>query len=99
MNFKSYDLEAYPDRFKELCDNYWPSYKNWFLSDGPKNRPGYTTTYKMLKQHMPEIIPIYENLCELGGGEDISHQLGLVKKFFQMLLSMHGIIMKLMMLS
>jgi predicted choloylglycine hydrolase len=71
MNFKSYDLDENPDRFKELCDIFWPGYKNWFLSEGPTNRPGYTTTFKMLKQHMPEIVPIFESLCELGGGEDL----------------------------
>ena len=49
----------------------WPFYKHWFLSEGDDERPGYLTSAGKLKQYMPELFPVYEQLCELAGGGDL----------------------------
>jgi predicted choloylglycine hydrolase len=49
----------------------WPFYRSWFLSEGIDDRPGYLTSSEMLGEYMPELYPIYEELCQLVGGGDL----------------------------
>lgn len=57
-------------KWKEHFDRVWPAYSAWFLSEGDGARPGYSTCRKALRQAMPELLPMWERLCELGGGSD-----------------------------
>lgn len=59
-------------KWQVLFQTYWPVYKKWFLSEGHLARPGYMTSLKRLRQHMPELLPIYEQLVELAGGGDLA---------------------------
>jgi predicted choloylglycine hydrolase len=59
-------------KWKALFEANWPYYKAWFLSEGYQARPGYVTSLKKLRQHMPELLPIYEWLVELAGGGDLA---------------------------
>ncbi len=49
---------------------HWPSYQQWFLSEGDAARPSYLASIRQLKAHMPELVPTYERLVELAGGSD-----------------------------
>jgi predicted choloylglycine hydrolase len=60
-----------PD-WQALFETHWPAYQQWFLSEGAQARPGYTTSHQKLRQHMPELLPIYERLTELAGGGDLA---------------------------
>jgi predicted choloylglycine hydrolase len=60
------------DKWKAVFDKTWPFYKKWFLSDGHLARPGYLTSISKLRAHMPELMPVYEKLCDLAGGSDIA---------------------------
>lgn len=53
-----------------LFQEYWPDYHRWWAREGVDNRPTYWDSYKALKTHMPELVPIYEQLCALAGGSD-----------------------------
>jgi predicted choloylglycine hydrolase len=53
-----------------LFAEYWPDYKRWWLKEGEGVRPTYAQSRAALATHMPEIVPLYENLCELAGGSD-----------------------------
>lgn len=55
-----------------LFHDYWPSYKKWWLKEGVSARPTYTESHKALTAHMPELVPIYEELCDLAGGGDLA---------------------------
>lgn len=55
-----------------LFDEYWPGYKRWWLRDGADTRPTYWESYQALKTHMPEILPLYDELCDLAGGGDLA---------------------------
>jgi predicted choloylglycine hydrolase len=55
-------------RFETL----WPTYREWFLSEGYLARPGYVPSVKKLRQHMPELMPVYEELVGLAGGGDLA---------------------------
>ena len=55
-----------------LFAEYWPHYKSWWLKEGEGARATYAEGLRALKEHMPEIVPLYENLCELAGGSDLA---------------------------
>jgi predicted choloylglycine hydrolase len=57
---------AWAARFREL----WPGYRAWFLSAGERSRPTYLATLRALREHMPEIVPVYAKLVELAGASD-----------------------------
>ena len=59
-------------RWQALFEAYWPEFEAWFLSEGYRARPGYVTSLKKLRQHMPELLPTYERLVELAGGGDLA---------------------------
>ena len=49
----------------------WPHYREWFLREG-EARPSYATSVRMLRAHMPELVPAYERVVELAGGGDLA---------------------------
>lgn len=55
-----------------LFAEYWPHYKRWWLKNGEGARPTYAEGRKALASHMPEILPLYDELCELAGGGDLA---------------------------
>ena len=55
-----------------LFHEYWPHYKKWWLKEGVSARPTYTESHKALSTHMPEMVSIYEDLCDLAGGGDLA---------------------------
>lgn len=59
-------------KWQQLFNRYWPNYQKWYLSEGYLARPGYLTCYEALESHMPELLPIYNALCELSGGSDLA---------------------------
>lgn len=60
------------EKWKELFERYWPNYKKWYLSEGYMARPGYLSCCEALEYHMPELLPVYQELCELSGGSDLA---------------------------
>jgi predicted choloylglycine hydrolase len=54
-----------------LFERHWPRYREWFLSDGEAARTSYAESLRALREHMPELVPTYERLCELAGGGDL----------------------------
>lgn len=55
-----------------LFAEYWPDYKRWWLKEGDSARPTYAESRRALTEHMPEIIPLYDELCDLAGGGDLA---------------------------
>jgi predicted choloylglycine hydrolase len=53
-----------------LFAQYWPGYRRWWLREGASARPTYREGLQAMRAHMPEIVPLYESLCELAGGGD-----------------------------
>jgi len=53
-----------------LFREYWSGYRAWWLREGETARPTYTEGLRELRTHMPEMLPLYEELCELAGGGD-----------------------------
>jgi predicted choloylglycine hydrolase len=57
-------------KWAALFQEYWPDYRRWWLRKGADARPTYWEGVQALKAHMPELLPLYEQLCELAGGSD-----------------------------
>ena len=50
----------------------WPAYRAWYLKDGGAGRPDLDTCRRALHRHMPELVPTYERLVELAGGDELA---------------------------
>lgn len=64
--------EKVGEKWQKLFDKSWPYYKKWYLSQGYLARPGYLSCLEQLEEHMPELLPIYEEVCEAAGGGDLT---------------------------
>ena len=58
--------------WQDVFEERWPHYKTWFLREGEAARPSYATSVRMLRAHMPELVPAYEQLVDLAGGGDLA---------------------------
>lgn len=66
-------LEPTPgERWRAVFEERWPAYESWFLREGDEARASYATSIRMLREHLPEIVPVYEQLVELAGGGDLA---------------------------
>lgn len=57
-------------KWAALFAEYWPAYRLWWASQGERARPTYAACLAAMKTHMPEIVPLYHDLCALAGGGD-----------------------------
>ncbi len=71
LTFKAIDESAAGPKWAALFAAKWPAYRLWYLGAGVEARPTYAECRKALRAHMPEIVPIYDRLCELAGGGDL----------------------------
>jgi predicted choloylglycine hydrolase len=65
------ELELGP-KWAGVFEERWPHYREWFLREGDAARPSYAEGVRMLRAHMPELVPVYERLVELAGGGDLA---------------------------
>ena len=72
LDFRTIDEPDPGPKWRSLFDEFWPPYKTWYLRDGNRARPSYAECRRMLVRHMPEIVGVWETLCELAGGGDIA---------------------------
>jgi len=59
-------------KWQAVFEEKWPHYKTWFLREGEAARPSYATSVRMLRAHMPELVPAYERVVDLAGGGDLA---------------------------
>ena len=71
FTFQSVAEDQPGPKWRSLFERFWAAYERWFLSEGEKARPRYLTSLRALKSSMPELVPTYERLVELGGGGDL----------------------------
>jgi predicted choloylglycine hydrolase len=62
-------------RWRALHDVTRDAYHRWYLSEGEAARPDLGTCRRMLVSHMPELVPVWERLVDLAGGDEISARL------------------------
>lgn len=59
-------------RWQALFRSTWPGYRAWYLNRDPAEAPDLATAVRMLARHMPELMPTYQRLVELAGGDDVA---------------------------
>jgi predicted choloylglycine hydrolase len=55
-------------------DESWPAYQKWFLGEGLTKRPSAKIARRKLAQFMPELAPVYDDLCSLVGDDEVCHR-------------------------
>jgi predicted choloylglycine hydrolase len=79
FTFRSLQEAAPGPKWGEVFAGLWPGYRRWFLRQGDAARPTYAESARMLRRHMPEIVPIWTSLVEIaGGGDTAARMLALV---------------------
>ena len=63
-------------KWRSLFNAYWPAYKQWYESkkQGNINSQELAIARKALKSTMPEIVPIYDGLCEFANDDPAAMQ-------------------------
>jgi predicted choloylglycine hydrolase len=62
-------------RWGGIYRHHAEGYRHWFLREGDAARPSYPVASGALRQHMPELVPVYESLVDLAGGGDLAARL------------------------
>ena len=71
LTFESIEEDTPGAKWQALFERHWPRYRSWFLQEGENARASYAESGRMLLEHMPELVPTYERLCELAGDGDL----------------------------
>ena len=56
--------------WRRRFERAWPSYRAWFLREGSDARPDLETCRARLADAMPEMVPLWERLCDEAGADD-----------------------------
>jgi predicted choloylglycine hydrolase len=71
LTFQALEQLRPGEGWRSLFAHHWPRYREWFLSEGELARTSYAESRRALGEHMPELVPTYDALCELAGGGDL----------------------------
>jgi predicted choloylglycine hydrolase len=71
LTFEAIEEDTPGAKWQALFERHWPRYRSWFLQEGENARASYAESGRMLLEHMPELVPTYERLCELAGDGDL----------------------------
>ena len=72
MYWRALDIEPTGAKWAGLFGEYWPDYRAWWLREGETARPTYAASRRALATHMPELVPLYDDLCAQAGGGDLA---------------------------
>ena len=70
LSFRAISEDQPGPKWAGLFAEYWPGYRRWWIREGIEARPTYRDGLRAMREHMPEIVPLYETLCERAGGGD-----------------------------
>lgn len=56
-------------KWAALVERALPAYRAWYEADGAAARADLTTCRRELARHMPELVPLWERLVDLAGGD------------------------------
>jgi predicted choloylglycine hydrolase len=65
------ELEPGP-KWQARFEAMWQGYRAWYLREGANARPDLATCAAALERHMPELVPTYDRLVELAGGDELA---------------------------
>jgi predicted choloylglycine hydrolase len=65
------ELEPGP-KWQARFEAMWHGYRAWYLREGADARPDLATCAAALERHMPELVPTYDRLVALAGGDELA---------------------------
>lgn len=71
VDFRAISEETPGPRWAAQFAEYWPAYAKWWAREGLSGRPTYHECRQAISRYMPEILGLYDDLCELVGGGDV----------------------------
>ncbi|MGP6087967.1 C45 family autoproteolytic acyltransferase/hydolase [Antarctobacter jejuensis] len=71
LTFRAISESRPGPKWAGLFAEYRNAYLRWWAREGLSGRPTYLECRRALRQHMPELVPVWEQLCELAGGGDM----------------------------
>ena len=72
LTFHSYREATPGPRWQVLFDTTWPAYRSWYTARDLEVRPSLAEARAALREHMPELLPHWERLVELAGGDPLA---------------------------
>jgi predicted choloylglycine hydrolase len=72
LTFRAISEDTPGPTWARLFHELWPAYKAWWMREGLSGRPPYLESRMAIRKHMPEILPLYDDLAELAGGSDMA---------------------------
>jgi predicted choloylglycine hydrolase len=75
LEFEALEERRPGEQWRARFEAMWPAYRSWYLQDGRTERPDRATCERALADHMPELVPMYERLVELAGGDALAARL------------------------
>ena len=70
FSFRAFAEDSPGEVWQQEFSSRWPAYRDWFMRFGERERPTYLESIRALKRHMPQIMPVYEQMVDLAGGGD-----------------------------
>ncbi len=70
LRFIGVDEDRPAARWRALFEETWPAYRRWWLQHGADARPSRARAQSALQEHMPELVPVFEEMVEIAGGDD-----------------------------
>ena len=74
MKFFAVSEQKPADKWKERFSESWPRYRNWYLSQGVETRPTLEEGRAAIGRHMPELVPLYDGVCNLVSADPIAQR-------------------------
>jgi len=71
LTFQAVEETVPGARWQRRFSETWPAWRQWYLRHGDAARPSYPEARRMLREHMPELVPTWERLVDLAGGGDL----------------------------
>jgi predicted choloylglycine hydrolase len=72
LEFRSIKERKPGEKWGSAFASMWPAYRSWYLKDGEAARPDLLTCRSMLEKWMPELVPTFERLVALAGGDPLA---------------------------
>lgn len=70
LTFRAISEDLPGPKWAGLFAEYWPSYRKWWSREGMSARPTFLESRRAMRTHMPEMVALWENLCDQAGGSD-----------------------------
>jgi predicted choloylglycine hydrolase len=73
FSFVALDAAVDPAALNQLFDRGWAAWRRWYLRDGAAARPDLAASRSALSRHMPELVPLWQQLSDrLAPGDELA---------------------------